>query len=471
MKHTKRILSVLLAVLLIAVSVPYAFAASFNYTSKNIYYGKALTLQVKGGTASAWTSSNTAVATVSSKGVVKGVGIGTAVINAKVGRQTLSCKVKVKDRNVDAAVTFRTSTGGAFIYKVNTAVIKIRPQTYNVGKATVYVVDAAGKGYYKTTLTKLAKDKTVALSWDGRDMKGKVVPNGSYNVLVKIGAASSTSNMLSFVKKNAFAGGDGSKKNPFQVATANQLKQIIRYPNAYYKQTKNIDCGYEAIGGFFTEDQPFNGVYDGNQKVISKIFSNKALFEFIGQKGTLKNLKMKDCNITIDENNTDDDLYAILVTENRGKIANCNIDGIVTVNNNQLINAAIICDANFGTISNCVSAGTVNCEGKHHEGWATNAIAGGIVCGNYGKIISSVSNVNVSSTSEGAACAGGVAGINRGLISNCEATGEVFALSKNYGKPSYFGGIAGVNESQIIKSVYTGQSDIPVASQNTGVIA
>ncbi len=72
-------------------------------TSKNIYKGKSFTLKatVSPSATVTYTSSNKKVATVSSKGVIKGVKAGTATItvSAKIGSKTIkkTCKVTVKN--------------------------------------------------------------------------------------------------------------------------------------------------------------------------------------------------------------------------------------------------------------------------------------------------------------------------------------------------------------------------------------
>lgn len=466
----KRVIAILLAAVIVLTVMPMAFAASLNYTSKSIYYGKKVTLKVQSGTASSWTSSNTNIATVNNKGVVRGVGIGTAYITANVGGQKLSCKVKVKDRNVAAAVSFKTTTGGIFINRVNEAVIGVKPLNYNAGKATVYIKDAADEIVYKTTLTNLTKNQGVYPHWNGKTNKGAVVPNGTYTAFVKIGKTVSKSNALAFLQKNYFAGGDGSAKNPFQVATTEQLKQIVRYPNACFKQTSDLDFGYESVGDFFQdEDQMFAGIYDGANRAISNITASHALFCYVGEKGVLKNIEMRNCNILGSANN---DVYAALVSENYGRVSNCDIHGNVSVNINELINASIICATNKGTISNSVCSGTVSCHGQMNGLDLTNAIVGGAVCGNEGKVISCESHVNISAETKGVACAGGIVGRNKGLVSDCEADGEIFAEGYGYLSEAHEfpAGIAGKNEGQIMRCVYTGTSDVPLVGINEGII-
>ena len=67
-----------------------------NCTKKTIYKGDIFKLKITGTKKKVkWSSSNKTIATVSSKGVVKGIGEGTAKITAKVGKKKYTCKVNV----------------------------------------------------------------------------------------------------------------------------------------------------------------------------------------------------------------------------------------------------------------------------------------------------------------------------------------------------------------------------------------
>lgn len=71
--------------------------ARINRTSGKVCIGKTLTLSVSGNASKVkWSSSNTKVATVSSKGVVKAKKTGKAVITATVGKRKLKCTITVQ---------------------------------------------------------------------------------------------------------------------------------------------------------------------------------------------------------------------------------------------------------------------------------------------------------------------------------------------------------------------------------------
>ncbi len=76
----------------VTVKNPY-----INATKKTIYKGKTYTLKVYGVSQSKikWTTSNKKIATVSSKGTVKGINKGTATITATVGKTKYRCKITI----------------------------------------------------------------------------------------------------------------------------------------------------------------------------------------------------------------------------------------------------------------------------------------------------------------------------------------------------------------------------------------
>ena len=80
-----------------AVSAQAASGIQLNKTKATIYNGKTLTLKITGTKSKVkWSSSDTSVAKVSSKGVVTARKVGKATITAKVGSKKLECAVTVK---------------------------------------------------------------------------------------------------------------------------------------------------------------------------------------------------------------------------------------------------------------------------------------------------------------------------------------------------------------------------------------
>ena len=127
-----------------------------------VYTGKTKALKATTNDSDAivtFKSGNTKVATVSSKGVVKGVKAGTAVITAKVGNATATCKVTVK------ASTIKFAKASVTIYKGKTATVKatatpsatVNYTSSNTKVATVNSKTGVIKGIKAGTVTITAK--------------------------------------------------------------------------------------------------------------------------------------------------------------------------------------------------------------------------------------------------------------------------------------------------------------------------
>ena len=439
-----------------------------NAKKATIYYKGTKTLKLLNNKKKVkWSTSNKKVATVSSKGKVTAKGLGTAKITAKVGNKKYTCKVTVKDRNVGTAIGFVTDGGGYFIKDESVAKVTIRPKKYDCAKAVVSIKDAAGDTVYTKTYKNLKKNTNYSFTWNATDNKGNELPSGSYMVSVKIGKTVSNSAYLAYLAVNDFADGNGSASNPFELNATTHLPKIAKYPDAYFKQTENFDYCYKAIGGFFSADNPFEGVYDGNGKTISNIYSTVPLFNTIGENGVVKNVVMIGCNVVGTGN-------SILTKTNKGKITNCNINGSVSETDDHDAKAALAVFENYGTIANSEFSGTVNCSATYNS-WGNACFAGGAVGlnGATGKIISCVSKTNTTAYQKSFYPeAGGIAAINEGIITGCEASGTISGTGKSslYGDATQ-GGITGLNNGQIIDCVYTGNSSINIAGINNGTIA
>ena len=131
-----------------------------------VYTGKTKALKATTNDSDAivtFKSGNTKVATVSSKGVVKGVKAGTAVIIAKVGNATATCKVTVK------ASTIKFAKASVTIYKGKTATVKatatpsatVNYTSSNTKVATVNSKTGVIKGIKAGTVTITAKAGTL----------------------------------------------------------------------------------------------------------------------------------------------------------------------------------------------------------------------------------------------------------------------------------------------------------------------
>ncbi|MCD8218024.1 MAG: InlB B-repeat-containing protein [Clostridiales bacterium] len=193
-------------------------------------------------------------------------------------------------------------------------------------------------------------------------------------------------------------------------------KNPENYASASYKQTCNINCGEAtwnlALG---TDENPFNGTYDGNDFYILGLKAGKdisGLFGVIGKSGTVKNLMVVDFDYSESV-----EVAGGIAGVNKGTIDGC------------------------GSGINITSAATVFRNGEEVPISTLNSdvlgtIAGGIAGRNEGTIKNSRSNASVTASET----AGGIAGINEGSIINVYNTGAVTGTETA-------GGIVGKNES------------------------
>ena len=168
------------------VTVKTGTSVNISNTSKTIYITHSLLLTSSNDVT--WSSDNTAVATVNSKGIVYGVSEGFAVINAKTSTGTASCVVQVgghapirfaytspnsapKNSNVTfKAITDKSKTEVKFEYTINgttktvNATSKTTDGNYYVWSATAKL-DTAGK--YNVKAYSKTKDKGFLNCYDG----------------------------------------------------------------------------------------------------------------------------------------------------------------------------------------------------------------------------------------------------------------------------------------------------------------
>ncbi len=217
---------------------------------------------------------------------------------------------------------------------------------------------------------------------------------------------------VSYPMPKAFSGGDGTKNNPYLIATVDDLHNIRMYPDAHFKLTKDIifskkDAVTASDKGFIPISE-FSGSLDGG---------NYTLYDFV---------------INSDE---DAGLFGV----NLGEIKNLNLVRF-TVTGNE--NAGGITGINKGDIiSVSVTSSRIGALGS----------AGGISGTNTKKIENAYSDAYVFGT----LYAGGISGVNNYLITNSQNHGGVISFSDT--ENSYSGGISGISRSRISFCVNSGK--------------
>lgn len=104
-----------------------------------------------------------------------------------------------------------------------------------------------------------------------------------------------------------FAGGSGTKDNPYLIETAAQLNNIRHFRQLHFKQTANLDLGitpYTQNGGWIpvgTPDKPFCGSFNGNNYSIKnltiyRMYDYQGLFGYT-EEAELTNIKLEKAAI------------------------------------------------------------------------------------------------------------------------------------------------------------------------------
>ena len=226
--------------------------------------------------------------------------------------------------------------------------------------------------------------------------------------------------------------GNGSIENPYQISTYDELKVFAGIVNAgetsaCARLTADIICDDELWVPIGTQDNPYIGTFDGDNKIIEKLSNRQCdnsayqgLFGFVGSGGIVKNVELEDVNIHGNR------MIGGLVGTNAGTISNCSISGSVNVDELDEIEVY-----NVGGV-----AGSIESEGEISD------------CDNS-------SSVTVSLKDEyDVYYIGGVTGYNAGRMNNCHNSGLVTVNEQvepdnieNYYYIDKVGGVAGYNDN------------------------
>lgn len=169
MKKTKKLLVTLCFCLITALMLPAivpnmeyvstyqaATKVKLNKTKAYVTKGDKLQLKVTGTSAKVkWSSSNKKIATVTSKGVVKGGKKGTATITAKVNGKTFKCKVTVETPKISKSKA-SVNKGKTITLSIKNTKQKVKWSSSNKKIATVNSKGVV-KGIKKGTVTITAK--------------------------------------------------------------------------------------------------------------------------------------------------------------------------------------------------------------------------------------------------------------------------------------------------------------------------
>jgi hypothetical protein len=236
-----------------------------------------------------------------------------------------------------------------------------------------------------------------------------------------------------------FAGGDGTKENPYQITNWFGLDTLRYFTNTagkgkFLQLMNDLDStteGYDIMvrdsNGTLVNDgmgwsplcvsssavYGFSGNLDGKGYHVNDLqfnhnqFTYAGLFGIISENGTIKDLAVERATIK--------SLYSSggLAGANSGTIINSSFSGTVSGNSN----IGLLTGINRGLISNCYTCGVVGSISTNPQ-WI-----GGLVGLNDKNGI--VSNCYAKANVSGFAYTGGLIGLDRGNIEYCYCTGTV----------------------------------------------
>ena len=245
--------------------------------------------------------------------------------------------------------------------------------------------------------------------------------------------------------------GDGTKYNPYKIATADDLLEFAQRvnggettANAILTDDINLNPNmkinedgtvtgnpdqWTPIGN--SESTAYTGTFDGNGKTISGLYINssdndyKGLFGYVGTGGTVKDL-------TVSGSVSGNNFVGGIAGQNGGRIIDCAFSGSVS---GDWYVGGVVGD-NGGSVENCYNTGKVT-------GSSDYRYIGGVVGYNSGTVENCYNTGNIS----GNRYVGGVVGNNySGIVENCYNIGKVSGTG--------VGGVVGGNYSGTVTNCY-----------------
>lgn len=450
MKTLRKCLFLLTAMFLaLSLTLPvYAASPALNKKNLTLTVGKSAQLKLKNARKKVtWSCAPSSVAKITPTGKVTAKKAGKATVTAKSGGKRYICRVIVNNANSKARnVSFQNPTGGSFIRGVSNARVSFTLD-YASTAVQVHVQTMSGSTVYTKTFAVCKENKPYSFTWNGKNKKGDYVSGGNYRLCIVAGKTKTYSSQLKFCATQDFRGGDGSKNNPYQVATLAQLRNVNRYNGKYFVQVANINGDSSNFNPMYTVDNPFTGVYDGKNYTISNLYfrkiGNAGLFTALGAKGVVQNIKINNFKFVYDETAYMPYSHGAIAGLNYGTIRQCSIANL-TMTTGSAGRQGSICGTNRNIIENC----TIQNANIKNSG---TSYAGGIAA--YNEENARIVNCIVDSITATGYPVGGITGYNYnyGKIISCGVIGNCSFSSPQ----SWIGAICGINHGEVSNDCYT----------------
>ncbi|WP_421775547.1 GLUG motif-containing protein [Gracilimonas sp.] len=240
-----------------------------------------------------------------------------------------------------------------------------------------------------------------------------------------------------------FSGGSGTKTDPFQISTLQQLQEVRTYPDKHFLLINDIDAsetntwydgkGFIPIG---SSEKGFSGSFDAGNFKISYLTINRPSSEYAGFFGLLIDAEIRNVHL---------DSVSVHGANATGGLAG-------HISNSRVLNSSVT-----GTVSGRTYVGGITGFNKgrvervqSHVTVSGRSYVGGITGINRGRVIRALAKANVSGTGHNL---GALVGNNYdGLISESKSAGLV-----NGNEASSVGGLSGSNGGIIVRSFSTAE--------------
>ena len=383
-------------------------------------------------------------------------------------------EVPGETQTVDTPMEMETAEGTPVSY--TDGVYEGTAAGYDNGNVTVSVTITDGK---IAAIDVIAREKQTDLYWmDAVEVIDAILAAGSPDVDTISGATMSSTAIINAVKAalekasgqevatepqaSWFAGGTGTAEDPFQIATAAQLRTFaaslngdISYKDYYLQLVDDIDISGEAWVPVGDSDFTFRGTFDGADHIVSgmtlggegttQVFADNykeiGFFGLIGTEAVIKNLHLTN-------------VYADVASG--GQIQFGGIAG-----------ASEYPESGHALIDHCSVNGSIAVEVTG----ASNVRVGGIMGYSYGAaVVNCWTDAHLTTMTQGSYDqSGGLVGINMGgLVANCYSLGD---LDSKATRGAIIAALVGYNCGDVVNCYSTGNVTTPLSGPEAGALS
>ncbi|USG64597.1 S-layer homology domain-containing protein [Brevibacillus ruminantium] len=360
-------------------------------------------------------------------------------------------------------------------------VIEVVDRFHNrVTAATIQIVASiSSDGSGSAVLTGTTKKNAVAGVAEFTDLGLQGTGKGVRLSFTAAGLEKVDSDTIDFM--GDFAGGEGTKEEPYVINSPEQLDKVRNNLSAHYILGGDIDLGGNEWNPIGSNSQPFSGTFDGRGHTISRLTIKRAgvahvgLFSSVsGSSAKLSNLTLKNVEVTGEIS-----VGALAGSLQSGSVTNVhvkegNVKGRASENawNSREIGGLVGSIRAGATVSQSsasvrvegttsigglagASEGTIEQSYAEGQAEANGTDLGGLVGGNFGTIKQSYARVEVTGGSQNI---GGLVGGNAGINGFPGAIQESFVAGKVDSNAERKGGLVGSNNMGKVESSYYNQT-------------